>query len=53
MMTQISMNVILITVDVNRSVVTLSVATTALVVLDICWTATVTIAVVRMIIILC
>ena len=53
MMTQISMNVVLITEDVSRSVITLSVATTALVVLDMYWTATVTIVVVRKIIILC
>ena len=47
MMTQISMNVVLITEDVSRSVITLSVATTALVVLDMYWTATVTIVLVR------
>ena len=50
MMTQISMNVVLTMVDVSRPVITLSVATTALVVLDMCWTATVTIVMVRMII---
>ena len=53
MMTQKSIDVVITMVDVSRPVVTLSVATTALVVLDICWTATVTIVLVRMIIMLC
>ena len=47
------MNVVLITEDVSRSVLTLSVATTALVVLDTCWTAIVAIVLVRKIIMLC
>ena len=53
MITQISMNVVLIMVDVSRPVVTLSAATTALVVLDMSWTVTVTIVLVRMIIMQC